>query len=168
VLMVRPRGWHLDEKHVVVDGKPVPGGLFDFGLYFFHNAHQLLDNGSGPYFYLPKMESHLEARLWNDVFKLAQDELGLPHGTIKDGNAEGQPVWLTAADDNPNHATVRFLADGADLPDPAGYARVVMLFDGQDPDAVDRARAAWKTAKAAGHDATYWQQSERGRWEKKG
>jgi malate synthase len=83
VIMVRPRGWHLDEKHMVVDGKPVPGGLFDFGLYFFHNARQLLENGSGPYFYLPKMESHLEARLWNDVFKLAQDELGLLHGTIK-------------------------------------------------------------------------------------
>ncbi len=105
----------------------------------------------------------LDAHLWS-----YRDEAFLPHGTIKDGNAEGQPVWLTAADDNPNHATVRFLADGADLPDPAGYARVVMLFDGQDPDAVDRARAAWKTAKAAGHDATYWQQSERGRWEKKG
>ena len=105
----------------------------------------------------------LDAHLWS-----YRDEAFLPHGTIKDGNAEGQPVWLTAADDNPNHATVRFLADGADLPDPAGYARVVMLFDGQDQDAVDRARAAWKTAKAAGHDATYWQQSERGRWEKKG
>jgi DNA polymerase-3 subunit chi len=104
----------------------------------------------------------LDAHLWS-----YRDEAFLPHGTVKDGNAEGQPVWLTAGDDNPNHATVRFLADGADLPDPAGYARVVMLFDGQDPDAVDRARAAWKTAKAAGHDATYWQQSERGRWEKK-
>ena len=89
-------------------------------------------------------------------------------GTVKDGNAEVQPVWLTAGDDNPNAATVRFLADGAELPNLAGYTRVVMLFDGQDPDAVDRARAAWKTVKAAGHDATYWQQSERGRWEKKG
>jgi malate synthase len=82
-LVVRPRGWHLDEKHVRVDGKPVPGGLFDFGLYFFHNARTLLENGSGPYFYLPKLESHLEARLWNDVFVYAQDALGIPHGTIK-------------------------------------------------------------------------------------
>ncbi len=68
VLMVRPRGWHLVEKHVLVDGRPVPGSLFDFGLYFFHNARELLERGTGPYFYLPKMESHLEARLWNDVF----------------------------------------------------------------------------------------------------
>jgi malate synthase len=82
-LLVRPRGWHLDERHVEVDGKPVSGGLFDFGLYFFHNAKRLLGKGSGPYFYLPKLESHLEARLWNDVFNLAQDELGLPRGTIR-------------------------------------------------------------------------------------
>jgi len=82
-LLVRPRGWHLDEKHVLVDNKPVPGGLFDFGLFFFHNAKQLIENGTGPYFYLPKMESHLEARLWNDVFVFAQDELGIPQGTIK-------------------------------------------------------------------------------------
>jgi DNA polymerase-3 subunit chi len=105
----------------------------------------------------------LDAHLWT-----YRDEGFLPHGTVKDGNAEVQPVWLTAGDDNPNAATVRFLADGAELPNLAGYTRVVMLFDGQDPDAVDRARAAWKTVKAAGHDATYWQQSERGRWEKKG
>ncbi|MDP8945904.1 MAG: malate synthase A [Actinomycetota bacterium] len=83
VILARPRGWHLFEKHMLVDGEQVPGGLFDFGLYFFHNAQTLLDNGSGPYFYLPKMESHLEARLWNDVFELAQDELGIPRGTIK-------------------------------------------------------------------------------------
>lgn len=83
VLIARPRGWHLDEKHMLVDGKPVPGGIFDFGLYFFHNASPLLDLGSGPYFYLPKMESHLEARLWNDIFVMAQDELGIPQGTIK-------------------------------------------------------------------------------------
>jgi malate synthase len=83
VMMVRPRGWHLDEKHMLVDGKPVPGGLFDFGLYFYTNAKELLARGSGPYFYLPKMENHLEARLWNDVFELAQDELGIPPGTIK-------------------------------------------------------------------------------------
>jgi malate synthase len=83
VLLVRPRGWHLTEKHLVVDGQPVAGGLFDFGLYFFHNARELLDRGSGPYFYLPKMESHREARIWNDVFHLAQDELGIPRGTIR-------------------------------------------------------------------------------------
>lgn len=82
-LMVRPRGWHLPEKHVLVDGKPISGSLFDFGLYFFHNARALIERGSGPYFYLPKMESHLEARLWNDVFGLAQDELGIPRGTIR-------------------------------------------------------------------------------------
>ncbi len=82
-LMVRPRGWHLAEKHLEVDGQPVPGGLFDFGLYMFHNARKLVENGSGPYFYLPKLESHLEARLWNDAFILAQNELGLPRGTIR-------------------------------------------------------------------------------------
>jgi malate synthase len=83
VLLVRPRGWHLEEKHLLIDGRPVTGGLFDFGLYFFHNARELLKRGSGPYFYLPKMESHLEARIWNDVFNLAQDELGIPRGTIR-------------------------------------------------------------------------------------
>lgn len=83
VLLIRPRGWHLDEKHVEVDGKPVPAGLFDFGLYFFHNAKTLLHKGSGPYFYLPKLESHLEARLWNDVFTFAQDTLKIAQGTIK-------------------------------------------------------------------------------------
>lgn len=82
-LIVRPRGWHLVEKHVLIDGEPVSGAIFDFALYFFHNAKPLLANGSGPYFYLPKMESHLEARLWNDIFVAAQRELGLPIGTIK-------------------------------------------------------------------------------------
>lgn len=82
-LLVRPRGWHLDESHFVVDGAPIPGGLFDFGLYFFHNARAALDRGTGPYFYLPKLESHLEARLWNDVFVHAQDALDIPKGTIK-------------------------------------------------------------------------------------
>jgi malate synthase len=83
VLFVRPRGWHLNEKHVLVDNEPVSGSLFDFALYLFHNGQELVKRGSGPYFYLPKMESHLEARLWNDVFNLAQDEVGLPHGTIR-------------------------------------------------------------------------------------
>jgi malate synthase len=82
-LLVRPRGWHLPEKHVLVDGKPISGSLFDFGLYFFHNAAELLKRGSGPYFYLPKMESHLEARLWNDVFNFAQDTLKIPRGSIR-------------------------------------------------------------------------------------
>ncbi len=83
VLIPRPRGWHLDEKHVTVDGKPVSGGIFDFALLFFHNAKELLKRGSGPYYYLPKMESHLEARLWNDIFTMAQKEVGVPHGTIR-------------------------------------------------------------------------------------
>ncbi len=82
-LLVRPRGWHLPEKHVQVDGEPVSGSLFDFGLFLFHNAEALRAKGTGPYFYLPKLENHLEARLWNDAFVLAQRELGLPQGTIK-------------------------------------------------------------------------------------
>jgi malate synthase len=82
-LLVRVRGWHLVEKHVLVDGEPISASLFDFGLYLFHNGQRLLDKGFGPWFYLPKLESHLEARLWNDVFNLAQDELGLPRGTVK-------------------------------------------------------------------------------------
>ncbi len=83
VLIVRPRGWHLLEKHVLVDGDPISGALFDFGLFFFHNAKELLARGSGPYFYLPKIENHLEARLWNDVFVAAQDAIGIPQGSIK-------------------------------------------------------------------------------------
>jgi malate synthase len=83
VLFIRPRGWHLEEAHVVVDGEAMSGSLFDFGLYTFHNAKELLARGSGPYFYLPKMESHLEARLWNDVFVKAEAELGIPKGSIK-------------------------------------------------------------------------------------
>jgi malate synthase len=82
-VVVRPRGWHLDERHILVDDEPSVGALVDFGLHFFHNAKALLDKGSGPYFYLPKMESHLEARLWNDVFTAAQVELGVPHGSIR-------------------------------------------------------------------------------------
>ncbi|HEX7022136.1 MAG TPA: malate synthase A [Trueperaceae bacterium] len=82
-LLVRPRGWHLVEKHVLVDGEPISASLFDFGLYMFHNAADLLARGSGPYFYLPKLESHQEARLWNDVFLFAQDELGIPRGSVR-------------------------------------------------------------------------------------
>jgi malate synthase len=82
-LLVRPRGWHLPEKHLKVDGKPLAGALADFGLYFFHNARETLDRGTGPYFYLPKLESHREARLWNDVFVFAQDKLGIPRGGVR-------------------------------------------------------------------------------------
>jgi malate synthase len=82
-LQVRPRGWHLDEKHVTVDGQRVHGGIFDFALFMVHNAHEQIARGAGPFFYLPKLESHLEARLWNDVFVMTQNELGLPQGTIK-------------------------------------------------------------------------------------
>lgn len=82
-LVVRPRGWHLSERHVLIDGEVASGSLFDFGLYFFHNARELLAHGSGPYFYLPKLESHLEAKLWNDVFNFAQDYMGIPRGTIR-------------------------------------------------------------------------------------
>lgn len=83
VLFVRTRGWHLEERHVLVDGEPMSGSLFDFGLYFFHNAQELLARGSGPYFYLPKLESHLEARLWNDVFVYAETKIGIPAGSIR-------------------------------------------------------------------------------------
>jgi malate synthase len=82
-LIIRPRGWHLPERHHAIDGEPVSGSLFDFGLVMFHNARELLDRGSGPYFYLPKLESHLEARLWAEAFALAEDELDLPHGSIR-------------------------------------------------------------------------------------
>jgi malate synthase len=82
-LLVRPRGWHLHEKHLLIDGEPCAASLFDFGLYFFHNAKERMARGTGPYFYLPKMESHREARLWNDVFVAAQEELGIPHGTVR-------------------------------------------------------------------------------------
>jgi DNA polymerase-3 subunit chi len=108
-----------------------------------------------------RLES-LDAHLWT-----YREESFLPHGTAKDGQATAQPVWLTTGDDNPNRAEVRFLADGAELADFAGYQRVVLLFDGNDPDAVDVARTRWKSVKAAGHDATYWQQNENGRWEKR-
>jgi len=82
-LLVRPRGWHLPEKHIKIDGEPLAGALCDFGLFLFHNAKRLIDKGSGPYFYLPKMESHLEARLWNDIFNFSQDALKVPRGSIK-------------------------------------------------------------------------------------
>ena len=104
----------------------------------------------------------LDAHLWT-----SRDDGFLPHGTEKDGHAAEQPIWLTTASDNPNGANVRFLADGAESPDYAPYERVVLLFDGNDPDAVDRARQTWTAVKGAGHEATYWQQSPEGRWVKK-
>ena len=104
----------------------------------------------------------LDAHLWT-----YRDDSFLPHGTRKDGNAALQPVWLTTETDNPNRAQVRFLVDGAEPDAVAGYDRVVFLFDGKDPAALDRARAAWKTARAEGHSATYWQQAANGRWEQK-
>ncbi|MFJ6935095.1 malate synthase A [Streptomyces sp. NPDC101132] len=82
-VVMRPRGWHLEERHLQIDGRPVPGALVDFGLYFFHNAQRLIDLGKGPYFYLPKTESHLEARLWNEIFVFAQDYVGIPQGTVR-------------------------------------------------------------------------------------
>ena len=82
-LMVRPRGWHLDEKNVLLNGEPISASIFDFGLYFYHNAHTLIKNGTGPYFYLPKLENHFEAKLWNDIFIEAQKTLNIPIGTIK-------------------------------------------------------------------------------------
>lgn len=83
VVVARPRGWHLPEKNITIDGEPAIGALVDFGLHFFHNAKHLLENGSGPYYYLPKLESHLEARLWNDVFVFAQDYVGVPQGSVR-------------------------------------------------------------------------------------
>jgi malate synthase len=83
ILIVRPRGWHLDEPRLTVDKRPISGSLFDFGLYFFHNAKELVKRGRGPYFYLPKMEHYLEARLWNDVFLFSQSYIGMPHNTIR-------------------------------------------------------------------------------------
>ncbi|CAB4254758.1 similar to Saccharomyces cerevisiae YNL117W MLS1 Malate synthase, enzyme of the glyoxylate cycle, involved in utilization of non- fermentable carbon sources [Maudiozyma barnettii] len=82
-IIVRPRGWHMEEKHVYVDGEPISASIFDFALYFYHNAHNLISSGKGPYFYLPKMEHHLEAKLWNDIFNVAQDFLAIPRGTIR-------------------------------------------------------------------------------------
>ena len=104
----------------------------------------------------------LDAHLWT-----YRQEGFLPHGTAKDGHSAAQPVYLTTGAENPNHATVRFLADGAETADFSDYQRVVLLFDGNDNEAVEKARKSWTAAKAAGHAATYWQQNERGGWDKK-
>jgi DNA polymerase-3 subunit chi len=106
----------------------------------------------------------LDAHLWTFT-----DDAFLPHGTYRDAEARDQPVLLTVNDDNPNGATVRFLVDGASVPqDAATYARIVLLFDGDDPDAVEAARARWQAAKGAGFEVTYWQSDENGRWQRKG
>ena len=104
----------------------------------------------------------LDALLWTYA-----DDSFLPHGTARDGISDQQPVFLTAKDENPNAATVRFLVDGAEAPDLTGYIRAVYIFDGRDDEALARARGEWKRIKAAGHAVTYWQQNENGRWEKK-
>jgi DNA polymerase III subunit chi len=145
-------------------------------ILFYHLDRQPLER------VLPELLEKCVERGWRAVVQLGSEERCeaidahlwtyredgfLPHGTAKDGHAAAHPVWLTTADDNPNQATVRFLADGADLKDVESYVRVVMLFDGNDNEAVDRARSAWSAAKSAGHETTYWQQSERGRWERK-
>jgi DNA polymerase-3 subunit chi len=146
-------------------------------ILFYHLDRQPLER------VLPELLEKCLERGWRAVVQVASDERleaidahlwtyrddsFLPHGTRKDGPGEGQPVWLTTDADNPNGAGVRFLAEGAEVRDIAGYTRVVMLFDGNDPDAVARARESWKKVKGDGPEATYWQQSERGRWEKKG
>ncbi len=110
----------------------------------------------------PERVDALDATLWT-----YRDESFLPHGTFRDSGAGAQPVVLTADAANPNGANVRFAVDGADIGEAAGYDRVVLVFDGNDPDALDPARAAWRRVKGEGHDATYWQQSENGRWEKR-
>jgi DNA polymerase-3 subunit chi len=110
----------------------------------------------------PERCEALDAHLWT-----YREDGFLPHGTAKDGRAAAQPVFLTTDGENPNRATVRFLADGAEMADFSGYERVVLLFDGGDPQAVERARESWTAARAAGHAATYWQQNERGGWERK-
>ncbi len=103
----------------------------------------------------------LNAHLWS-----FDDASFLPHGASADGNAEKQPIFLTVGDDNPNGSTVRFLVDGADAPDLSGFERTVFIFDAADGEAIERSRAAWKAARAGGHDATYWRQDENGRWAK--
>jgi DNA polymerase-3 subunit chi len=145
-------------------------------VLFYHLEHQPLER------VLPSLVERTLERGWRAVIQAGSEERlealdtllwiwkdnsFLPHGTRKDGNAELQPVYLTAGDDNPNGATVRFLVDGAVAADLTGYTRLVYLFDGHDPQAVEQARAEWARAKAASCVVTYWQQGESGRWEKK-
>ena len=145
-------------------------------VLFYHLERQPLER------VLPSLVDRTLARGWRAVVQAGSDERVdaldtllwtyteesfLPHGTRKDGNAAEQPVFLTTEDENPNGAAVRFLVDGAELADHSGYERIVYLFDGNDEDAIARARAQWKAAKGAGSTVTYWQQSPEGRWENK-
>jgi DNA polymerase-3 subunit chi len=145
-------------------------------VLFYHLEQQPLER------VLPALVERTLARGWRAVVQAGSEERVaaldtllwtyddasfLPHGTQRDGNAPEQPVYLTAGEGNPNEATVRFLVDGAEIGDLAAYERIVYLFDGHDADAVARAREQWKMAKAAGCEATYWQQSSEGRWEKR-
>jgi DNA polymerase-3 subunit chi len=145
-------------------------------VLFYHLEHQPLER------VLPSLVEKTLERGWRAVVQAGseervealdtllwtyREESFLPHGTRKDGNSDMQPVYLTASEDNPNGATVRFLVDGAEVRELGGYARVVYLFDGRDPAALEAAREQWKAAKDTGADVTYWQQSPEGRWEKK-
>jgi DNA polymerase III subunit chi len=145
-------------------------------VYFYHLEHRSLDS------VLPELLERTLQRGWRAVVQCAAperveamnahlwsyaDDSFLPHGSARDGDAQCHPVYLTDGHDNPNGAQVRFLADGVDFPDLSGYARAVFLFDGRQDEALQRARQQWKAVKAAGLAATYWQQSEAGKWEKK-
>ena len=143
-------------------------------VFFYHLERQPLDH------VLPKLLSTSLERGWRVVVQAASEERGeaiaaqlwshdeegfLPHGTKADGFPDLQPIWITAVDENPNNANVRFYVDGAEVGDIAGLTRAVILFDGNDPDAVEAARTGWKRFKAAGHEVSYWQQDEQGRWQ---
>jgi DNA polymerase III subunit chi len=145
-------------------------------VLFYHLGRQPLDK------VLPGLLEKTLARGWRAVVHAGNteridaldgllwtytDESFLPHGTARDGLSEQQPIFLTVKDDNPNGATVRFLVDGAEAPDLTGYTRAVYIFDGRDDAAVAQARREWKRLKGAGHPVTYWQQNDKGRWEKK-
>jgi len=156
--------------------QPLPRGAAMTEVLFYHLEHQSLER------VLPSLVERTLERGWRAVVQAGSEERVealdtllwtyredsfLPHGTRGDGNPAMQPVYLTAGEDNPNGATVRFLVDGAEAGDVAAYARVVYLFDGRDAAALEAARERWKAAKAAGSVVTYWQQSPEGRWEKK-
>ncbi|MGE0240429.1 MAG: DNA polymerase III subunit chi [Parvibaculaceae bacterium] len=145
-------------------------------ILFYHLERQPLER------VLPQLLERTLERGWRAVIETDSDdrvealstmlwtyteEGFLPHGTVRDGHGEDQPVWITAANDNPNQASVRFFVGGAEPTTFAGLERVVLLFDGADTDAVERARRVWKAAKGQGHEVSYWQQDERGRWQNK-
>ncbi len=145
-------------------------------VFFYHLEHRSLDS------VLPELLERTLQHGWRAVVQAGSpervealntqlwtyaDDSFLPHGTARDGTPERQPIYLTHGDDNPNAAQVRFLTDGVEAPDLSGYSRAVFLFDGRSEEALQRARQQWKAVKAAGHTATYWQQTEAGKWEKK-